>query len=139
MSDQKIHKLTLTIATLEKEIFSGEADQVSIPTVEGEITVLPHHLPLVVALAEGRVRATIGDEEVSMAVYGGVAEVSGNAVVLLADTAELAEHITETEILKNKARLEKLLDRHPKDSREYVALSRRLEGELTKLRFINKT
>ena len=50
-------------------------DQVSLPTTEGEITILPDHIPLISGLASGDVVAVSNKEHIPMAVVGGFVEI----------------------------------------------------------------
>lgn len=127
-------KLQLDIVTLERTVYSGEVDHVSIPTKMGEITILPNHIPLVSALASGELKAAIGNDLVSMAVYGGFVEVLPQRVVVLADTAELAQELEAEKITKAKERVEELIKKYPKESEEYTILSERLAAELAKVK-----
>ena len=52
--------LTLEIVTPEARVYSDTVDNVVIPTVEGEIGVLPGHLPLLSQVADGELRVTKG-------------------------------------------------------------------------------
>ena len=45
----------LEITTPEREIFSGDIDSVSLPTPDGEISVLPHHIPLMSIVVPGSI------------------------------------------------------------------------------------
>ena len=47
------NRFTLVIATPEREVYRDTVDSVSIPTIDGEITVLPGHIPLVATLKPG--------------------------------------------------------------------------------------
>ena len=47
------HKLSFTVVTPEKIIYEAEIDSATIPTKEGEITVLANHTPLVSLLSSG--------------------------------------------------------------------------------------
>ena len=65
-------------------IWSGEADAVVIPGAEGELTVLPNHVPLVTALRKGRlVVKKEGDEVFTNDIEGGMLEVTGDRVSVL--------------------------------------------------------
>jgi F-type H+-transporting ATPase subunit epsilon len=86
--------LKLKIATPEKVIYENDILQVSIPTMDGEITVLPNHIPLVSVLKAGELHIKDNSGEQIMAVSGGFLEVRGNnELIILADNAERAEHI----------------------------------------------
>lgn len=86
--------IKLKIATPEKIVYENDILQVSIPTMDGEITVLPHHIPLVSVLKAGELRIIDKEGEHLMAVSGGFLEVRGNSeLVILADNAERADII----------------------------------------------
>lgn len=119
-------QLKLKIITPEKTILEEMVDQVTIPTTEGEITVLPGHIALVCALKSGDIVAKSGDEIIPMAVAGGFIEIkpstgSGQAMTEVAILADFAEHvgdISEDVVEKAKARAQEL--QKMKDSGEVV-------------------
>jgi len=65
-------------------MFDGAAVSATLPTAAGEITVLPHHEPLVTTLKPGviTVRTSI-EEPKTFDVESGVLEMSGNRAVVL--------------------------------------------------------
>jgi F-type H+-transporting ATPase subunit epsilon len=80
----------------EREIWSGEADAVFARTLDGELGVLPGHIPLLGVLTDGgvvRIKPSDGSAEVVAAVDGGFLSVSKEGVSILAETAELAAEI----------------------------------------------
>ena len=86
--------LKFRIVTPERVVFEEEVGQVTMMTRNGEITVLPHHLPLVTILEPGELRYKKNNEEHFLAVSGGFVEVkSDNTLSILADTAERADEI----------------------------------------------
>jgi F-type H+-transporting ATPase subunit epsilon len=91
MSAQKI--ITLEMVTPEKVAWSSQADFVVLPAVEGEMGVLPNHMPFLVQLKPGEVRVTEKGEVRRFAVSGGFAEIRDNTISLYAETAEMAESI----------------------------------------------
>ena len=74
----------LVIASVGETRFDGAAVSATLPTTAGEVTVLPHHEPLVSTLKPGTitVRKTLGEPE-QIQVESGVLEVSNNRVVVL--------------------------------------------------------
>ncbi len=74
----------LIIASVGDTKFDGAATSATIPTAAGEITILPHHEPLVSTLTPGSitVRTSI-DQPKRFDVEAGVIECSGNRVVVL--------------------------------------------------------
>jgi F-type H+-transporting ATPase subunit epsilon len=82
------------IVTPEKTIYENEILQVSIPTLQGEITVMPNHIPLVSVLQAGELKIKDKDGDHIMAVSGGFLEVkANNELIILADNAERADDI----------------------------------------------
>jgi len=65
-------QLKLKIVTPERLILEELVDQVTLPTTEGEITILPDHVPLITGLTSGDVIAKTKGEDVPMAVAGGI-------------------------------------------------------------------
>lgn len=99
-------------------MFEDTVDSVTAMTQQGEITILPHHIPLVANLQAGELRVrTNGDEQFLVASTGFLEVRPGNQVVVLADTAERAEELELAEIEKAKERARALLEekRHVDD------------------------
>jgi len=105
-------KLQLKIVTPEKLILEELVEQVTIPTTEGEITILPDHVPLIATIASGDIVAVSEGEQIPMAVVGGFIETKKEndltTVTILADFAEHVSNISDTEIEKAKAKAEQL-------------------------------
>ena len=51
------------IHTIEKTVFDGDVSGVTLETEAGEITVLPHHAPLITLVKSGSVSIYRGEEE----------------------------------------------------------------------------
>ena len=90
--------LTLEIVTPEAKVYSDTVDSVVIPTVEGEIGVLPGHLPLVTQVENGELRAAKGGQTQSLAVGGGFAQIDGDRVRVLAEHAITEEKIDDNAV-----------------------------------------
>jgi len=74
----------LTIASVGETRFDGAAVSVTLPTTAGEITILPHHEPLVATLKAGTMTVrTSGDAPKEFPIESGVLECSGNRAVVL--------------------------------------------------------
>jgi F-type H+-transporting ATPase subunit epsilon len=112
-------QLQLKIVTPEKLILEELVDQVTIPTTEGEITILPDHVPLIATISSGDIVAVSDGEHIPMAVVGGFVETKNpysetgkdgdlTTVTILADFAEHVSNISEVEIEKAKAKAEQL-------------------------------
>ena len=79
--------LTLEIVTPEDRVYTDTVDTVVIPTLEGEIGILPGHIPLLTQVADGELRATKGGETKNLVVGGGFAQIEGDRVKVLAEFA----------------------------------------------------
>lgn len=80
----------------ERQLWAGDAEMVVARTLDGELGILPGHIPLLGLLAEGgvvRIKPGGGQPEVTAAVHGGFLSVSKQGVSILAETAELAHEI----------------------------------------------
>lgn len=76
--------MQINIVKVHGILWSGEADSVTAPGAEGELTILPHHVPLVTALNEGRVVVKEAGKEVfTHTIEGGVLEVTPVGVTIL--------------------------------------------------------
>ena len=105
--------LHLKIVTPEKLILEELVDHVTLPTKEGEITILANHIPLIAPLASGDIVAFVGGEHLPIAVVGGFVEVKNNEmgqteIAVLADFAEHVASISDEIIEKAKAKAEEL-------------------------------
>jgi F-type H+-transporting ATPase subunit epsilon len=87
--------LTLEIVTPEAKVYSDTIDSVVIPTVEGEIGILPGHIPLVTQVQDGELRVQKGGQTQFLAVSGGFAQVDDLKVRVLAERAISEEKIDE--------------------------------------------
>jgi F-type H+-transporting ATPase subunit epsilon len=117
--------LTLEIVTPEARVYSDTVDTVVIPTVEGEIGILPGHIPLVAQVGAGELRATKGGVTQFLVVGGGFAQVTGEKVSILADSAINEEKIDEHAVEDAMKRAEDALK--SKDSMVSAEVER-LEG-----------
>ncbi|MBT4277225.1 F0F1 ATP synthase subunit epsilon [Candidatus Falkowbacteria bacterium] len=130
--------MNFEIVTPEKTVLKDEIDQITIPTQDGQITVLPGHIPLVSVLVPGEIITKKGKEEVTMAVSGGFVEVLVDKIVILADTAERAEEIDEKRAEEARKRAEELRKKKSGDAREFAALSAQIEKELARLKVVRR-
>lgn len=94
--------ITLRIVTPERIVLEQEVEQVTATSVDGELSILPEHEPLVTALAIDTLRYRVNKEEEIAAVMGGILEIRNNQVTILSDAAEL-----DTEIEVERAKMAK--------------------------------
>lgn len=89
-------KLKLHIVSQERKLLETDVEQVSAPTSEGEITVLPHHIPLFAKLELGELRYTEkGTEHTVVVTQGFITVDPQNTVTVMVDSASLDREISE--------------------------------------------
>lgn len=138
MADKKTIKFE--IVTPERTVLSKEIVQVTVPTQDGEITILPEHIPLVSILQPGVLEIRTLDQETEIiAVSGGFIEVLRDKVVVLADTAERGEELDEERITNAKTKAEKAkAEAMNHEEYDLSAVSVRLEVVLARERALHK-
>lgn len=75
--------LHVTVSKVDGAVFDGEATSVTLPGVEGELTVLPDHTAFITPLRAGTVTVRTAEGTEVFVVEGGVLEVSGNRATVL--------------------------------------------------------
>ena len=80
-------KLLFSLVSPERELFSGEVDQVDAPGSEGDFGVLAHHAPFMTALKTGVVKVHNEGVSRSYQVEGGFADVTPAGLIILAQSA----------------------------------------------------
>lgn len=144
------NSLHLDIISLSRPTFSGLVSSITVPGSEGELTILPHHIPLITPLKAGEVvirnvvkegKMTIGEteKETRMAISSGFLIVEQGKVTLMADSAEALEELDEKKIQEAKERAEKLLSSKSfTDDRALADATASLEKSMAHLRIIKK-
>ena len=102
--------LTLEIVTPEARVYSDTIDSVVIPTVEGEIGVLPGHIPLLTQVGYGELRVTKGGATELLAVGGGFAQIVADKISILAESAINEGKIDEAAVEKAMQRAQEALN-----------------------------
>ena len=101
--------LTLEIVTPEARVYSDVIETVVIPTVEGEIGILPGHIPLLTQVEAGELRVSKNGRTEYLAVGNGFAQIDGDKVSVLAESAIDETKIDEDAATKAQARAEEAL------------------------------
>lgn len=71
----------------ERKLASVAATSVQIPGMEGDLTAMPEHSPLLTTLRPGVVKVNVASETMEYVVTGGFAEISPTAASILAELA----------------------------------------------------
>ena len=89
----------LEIISPEKIILSEKVNSVTIPSFEGEMTILPDHIPLITFLRPGILRIE-GSKESEYFVEEGTVEFSNNTLIILSSTIIPLENVKDENISK---------------------------------------
>ena len=73
-------KLRLVVVTPEGKTFDDDVEQVVMPGVEGQLGILPGHVPLLTAIQPGELDLKAGSRGDELAVGGGFAEITADRV-----------------------------------------------------------
>lgn len=98
--------MNLKLITPEGVVFEDQVEQIVARGTAGEFAVLPGHEPMVATLGTDVLRFTSRGEEDVAAVLGGLLEVRGNEVTILADVAEMGGDIDDAQAAQAKQRAE---------------------------------
>jgi F-type H+-transporting ATPase subunit epsilon len=130
--------LEVHVVTAEREVFRDEGvDAVVAPGVEGELTVLPSHAPLMTMIQPGIMRIVKGGQDTDLAIVGGFLEVKDDRVTVLADAAERAEEIDAVRAEEARRKAEQALEERA-SAEEIAAAAAALQRSLLRLRAVEK-
>jgi F-type H+-transporting ATPase subunit epsilon len=133
------HTITVDVVSAEEQIFSGEAEFVVLPGIEGELGIYPRHTPLFTQIKPGAVRIKVPDQAQDELVFvqGGFLEVQPHKVTVLADTAIRAHDLDEVKALEAKKRAEEAMTNKESDE-SMAAAQAELSAALAQLEAIRK-
>ncbi|MBX3048054.1 MAG: ATP synthase F1 subunit epsilon [Anaerolineales bacterium] len=110
------------IVSQDRAVFQGDADIVVVPGTDGEMGILPRHVPLLSTLGLGVIKVRQGTEEHLFTVTGGLVEVQPDIVTILADAAEDVGEIDIARAEEARRRAEQRLAEGPgKDAEALLA------------------
>ncbi len=101
--------LQLEIVTPEKKVYDESVDYVTLSTVQGEIGILPGHIPLLASLQPGEIQLTSGGKTENLAIDKGFAQILGDKVSVLTEGAINVEQIDLSAIKDARLRAEQAL------------------------------
>ena len=103
--------MKIDVVSAEESIYSGEAEFVVLPGVQGELGIYPRHTPLITQIRAGIVRIKVPGkaEEEAVFVQGGFLEVQPDHVNVLSDTAVRAADLDEAKVLEAQKAAEEAL------------------------------
>lgn len=123
----------IQVVTPEKVLLDEEADEVIIPTTSGEITVLPHHIPLVSQIAPGIMVIKKHGREEDMVIQGGFIQITDTVVRVLADYAVSGNDVSVAQAEEAKRRAEKAM-REKTSEKEVLMAETELQRAILELK-----
>ncbi|MDP2642340.1 MAG: ATP synthase F1 subunit epsilon [Candidatus Peregrinibacteria bacterium] len=131
-------EIKLKIVTPEKVLYEGMVESVSFPTTDGEITVLPHHIPIISAVKAGELKLKVSGKEEFFHVTRGVLEVDGQMITLLTDAAERSAEIDEKRAEEAHERAKQIMAEKRTDVESYAEATAQLERALSRLKIVRR-
>ncbi|EQD31314.1 F0F1 ATP synthase subunit epsilon [Ferrovum myxofaciens] len=127
------------VVSAEAELFSGDAEFVSLPGEDGELGIFPRHTPLITRIKPGTVRVRVAgrSEDETIFVAGGILEVQPDSVTVLADTAIRAHDLDEAKAFEAKRNAEEALHNKSSDV-DYARASAELATAVAQLAAIQR-
>lgn len=125
------------LITPESIIFEGQANEVILPTQNGQIGVFANHEPLITLLKPGEIFIKNDTETIHLASMGGFVEINNNVVKVLSDSAIRSEEIDAMAAEAAKAKAEQALEKAVDDA-EVANASAALEKSLLHLKVVRK-
>src|SRR3989338_9376433 len=129
--------LLLEIITPEKIVYKNEIDELIVPTVNGQIAILPNHVGLFTKIIPGELIIRKANSQEALAVTGGFLEVAKNHISILADYAIRAEDIEVAKAQEAQRRAEKLMAEKTSE-RDFRMAQADLVRAITELRVATK-
>ena len=125
--------LRLEIVTPEATVYSEDVEMVTLPAVEGQIGILPQHVPLMTQMVPGEMIVRKNGQNRFLAVGEGLVEISADHVAILTDLAVAAEDIDEAKAEEARQRAAARL-REKLSSEEVASVNAALARSLAQLR-----
>jgi F-type H+-transporting ATPase subunit epsilon len=125
--------LHLEIVTPEARTFSGEAQMVTVPGVEGDLGILPDHMPLMTQVNPGELRITTAKGDQYLAIGSGFLEVLPDRVSVMTDMAVPEAEIDEKAAEEAVARAQRELAEKSLSGEEHAFVQASLLKSLAQL------
>ena len=125
--------LRLEIVTPEAKAYSDDVDMVVLPGIEGEMGILPQHVPLMTQLKPGALRVSKGGQETFLAVGEGFVEITGDRVSVMTDMAVEEKAIDEAAVQAAIERAEKRMKEEHLGDAEVAAVQSAIQKSLAQL------
>lgn len=125
--------LRLEIVTPEAKAYSEDVDMVVVPGIEGELGILPQHVPLLTGIKPGELRVLRQGQETFLAVGEGFVEVTQESVIVLTDMALMDTQIDEAVAQATFDKAQEALRNQHLNNEEIATVEASLEKSLAQL------
>lgn len=130
--------IQVEIVSNEQNIYSGEAEFVVVPTQTGELGIKPRHMPIMNLVRPGTVRITVPnqDQEVLLAVSGGLLEVRPDKLTILAEVAVRSDEMDQARAEEARKNAEERL-KSATDAKSTAAAEAALAAAIAELKTLD--
>ena len=125
--------IKLEIVTPHATVYSEEVDMVTLPGIDGQMGILPHHIRMMTQLVPGEMIVRKNGQVRFLAVGEGLVEVTGGRVSIVTDMAIATENIDEARAEEARQRAAAHL-RETMSSAEVASVNAALARSLSQLR-----
>lgn len=131
--------LQCNVVSAKETIYSGDINMLVAAGIEGEIGILPGHIPFITLLKPGTLQITEPNGEIeTVYVSGGILEVQPNIVTVLADTAIRAKDLDEAKIKEARRQAQELLQNQKANNVDTTAALMALAESRAQLQTLQK-
>lgn len=127
----------LEIISPEGTIFQDDVLEASVPTLKGQITILPHHTSLFTKLNEGEILIKTEGKNTTIVINGGFLEIKNNSVQVLSDYAIRAESIEIAKAEERKRKAEETM-KAKEGKKEFILAEKDLRKSILELKVAQK-
>jgi F-type H+-transporting ATPase subunit epsilon len=125
--------LRLEIVTPDAVAYSDDVEMVTLPGVEGQLGILPQHVPLMTQMVPGEMIVRKNGQDRFLAVGEGFVEITGDHVAILTDLAIAAENIDEAKAEEARQRAQARL-KEKLSAEEVASVNAALARSLAQIR-----
>jgi F-type H+-transporting ATPase subunit epsilon len=131
-------KLFVEIIAADRVLYAAEGEMTVAPAHDGEVGILPLHIPMVTILRRGEIRIKHGNHIDYFFVEGGFLQVKEDRVVVLATEAVPAQEIEVEAELKAQEELRRMLQEAKEKGEDFTSLLAELEKSVARIKVARK-
>ena len=130
--------IQVEVVSNEQHSYSGEAEFVVVPTQTGELGIKPRHMPIMNLVRPGTVRITVPnqEQEVLLAVSGGLLEVRPDKLTILAEVAVRSDEMDQARAEEARKNAEERL-KSATDAKSTAAAEAALAAAIAELKTLD--